>query len=82
MSVESVTINITLENEIIKDITFSGQSDNTTSKGYQDIFSSNYKNLVVGKKVSDLYISRVSGSSLTPGGFNAALEQVKNSARI
>ena len=35
---------------------------------------------VVGKALDDLNVSRVAGSSLTSGGFNAAVDDIKEQA--
>jgi hypothetical protein len=35
---------------------------------------------VVGKSLDDIKVSKVAGSSLTSGGFNKAIEQIKTDA--
>jgi hypothetical protein len=35
---------------------------------------------VVGKDIDEISVSRVAGSSLTSGGFNDAIEQIKAEA--
>jgi uncharacterized protein with FMN-binding domain len=48
---------------------------------YTNRFISGINKLVVGKKLSDVNVSRVSGASLTPIGFNNALDTIKNDAK-
>lgn len=51
-----------------------------TSAQFQKEFINNYKQYVTGKSISDLKLSKVSGSSLTGTGFNAAVEKIKQQA--
>jgi uncharacterized protein with FMN-binding domain len=78
---ERVTVNLTLEGNIVKDIQFTGHTTSSTSKQYQGFFQNNFKALVVGKKIDDVKLSVVSGSSLTSGGFNQAITKIKEQAK-
>jgi hypothetical protein len=40
-----------------------------------------YKQYVVGKKIDEVQLTKVSGSSLTPQGFNDALAKIKAEAK-
>lgn len=79
---EQITVTLTLKSGVVADssVTFS-QTRERESKQYQSQFASGYSQLVVGKKIDEINLSRVSGSSLTPLGFNAALEQIKAQAK-
>jgi uncharacterized protein with FMN-binding domain len=77
---EHVTVTVTLKDGVITDTVFAGTSPVGKSQRYMDTFSSDYKPLVVGKKLSDVQLTKVSGSSLTPIGFNNALEKIKQQA--
>jgi hypothetical protein len=79
---EKVNITIKVEKDIIVEANFTGITDNPTSKQYQNIFSSNYKSLVIGKNIDSVNLSKVSGSSLTSSGFNEALAEIKNQSKI
>jgi hypothetical protein len=46
----------------------------------QTDFAANYKTQVIGKKIEGLELSKISGSSLTPKGFNDALEKIRSQA--
>ncbi len=56
-------------------------TSNRESQEYQQKFISGYKSQVVGKKITDVQLSRVSGSSLTSKGFNDAIAQIEKKAQ-
>ena len=76
-----IAVTLTISNDVITDATVSSVSGDRTSLRYQSRFISGFKQYVVGQKVSSVNLSRVSGSSLTPEGFNAALAQIKAQAK-
>jgi hypothetical protein len=45
------------------------------------MFVSGYKQYVVGKNIASIHLDRVSGSSLTGAGFNAALARIEIEAK-
>jgi len=77
---DHVTVSLTLKDDIVTSATVTAVGDNT-SRRYQSMFISSYTPYVVGKDVSTLKLSKVSGSSLTSMGFNAAVEQIKAQAK-
>ena len=78
---ESINVSVTLKDGAITDTSATTQAASGTSQQYQSEFVNNYKTLVVGKSINDVNLSRVAGSSLTSGGFNQAIEQIKADAR-
>lgn len=48
---------------------------------YTERFISGINSIVVGKNIDEVKVSRVSGASLTPVGFNNALTTIKNDAK-
>ena len=50
------------------------------SKTRQTDFAANYKSFVEGKNIDEVSLTKVSGSSLSPKGFNDAVEQIKEQA--
>lgn len=78
---DSITIQVAVKDGIITDT--SAQSGSTTreSSEYQTDFIAAYKSRVVGKKLSDIKLSRLSGSSLTPIGFNLAIDKIRLQAQ-
>jgi uncharacterized protein with FMN-binding domain len=77
---EEVGVNVTLANGIIEDVEVEQMAKAPVSKTMQADFAANYKTEVVGKNIDDVNLGKVSGSSLTPKGFNDALEQIKTEA--
>ena len=78
---ESINITLTLKDDVITDAQFVSNATFPQSKQFQAIFGANYKTLVVGKKIQDVNLTKVSGSSLTPKGFNDAVAKIKVSAQ-
>jgi hypothetical protein len=71
----SVDITVTVTNDVVTDITtrYDGK-DSGFSNGHQERFDAAYKSQVIGKKLSDISLSRVGGASLTTNGFNDAIK--------
>lgn len=78
---ESITLTVTLAKGVITATSAEGSGGNGNTIEYQGKFIAGYKDLVVGKKVDEVSLSRVSGSSLTSQGFNKALDAIKKDAQ-
>jgi hypothetical protein len=78
---ESITLTVTLKNDTITDTTAKVSATSRESKEYAVNFANNYKQLVVGKKINAVKLSRVSGSSLTSQGFNDAILQIESQSK-
>jgi len=76
----AINVSVTLVNDIITDANVTSASGGRTSVRYQDKFIAGYKQYVVGKNIADVQLSKVSGSSLTPEGFNNAIATIKAQA--
>lgn len=79
---EKVKITVTIKDNKITDTKFEGTPAFAMSQRYMDMFSQNYQAMVVGKNVNEVKLDKVSGSSLTPMGFNNALEKIKQEAGV
>lgn len=77
---QTVTVKLTLADDKVTAVTVTGHATDPTAKGYQAQFVSGISAEVVGKDIDTINVSRVSGSSLTSGGFNAALKAIKADA--
>ncbi|MGB4758809.1 MAG: hypothetical protein WBP26_02015 [Candidatus Saccharimonadales bacterium] len=77
---ESVIVSVTLKDNVVTATSATGSGKDRDSRQYQSRFINGYKTLVVGKKISDIQLSQVSGSSLTSSGFNKALDQIEQQA--
>lgn len=78
---ESITITVTLANGVITATSAEGSGGSGNTIEYQGKFIGGYRDQVVGKKIDDVSLSRVSGSSLTSQGFNKALDAIKKDAQ-
>lgn len=79
---ESIKVTVTLKNGIITDSSVIGEASDHTSKRYQNMFISGFKQYVIGKSIDQVSLNKVSGSSLTPDGFNNAIAKIKNQAAV
>jgi hypothetical protein len=79
---ESITITITLKDGIITDSAFEGIPKATMSARFMAMFDKGYKELIVGKNIDEVNLTKVSGSSRTPIGFNDALAKIKAQAKM
>jgi uncharacterized protein with FMN-binding domain len=78
---EELEVLITLKDGIITDAEVESKATRPNSVKFQGLFVSGYKPLVVGKSIDDVQLTKVSGSSLSPQGFNEALSEIKEQAR-
>ncbi|HEU5114669.1 MAG TPA: hypothetical protein VFT82_02800 [Candidatus Paceibacterota bacterium] len=78
---ESIGVSLTLKSGVVTAATVTRGANDSWSERYQSMFISGYKAYVVGKNIDTINLDRVSGSSLTPKGFNAALTQIKSEAK-
>ena len=77
---EEVVVELTLEGDIVTAVTVTPQATDGNAKQFQTAFAGGIEAEVVGKDIDTLQVSRVGGSSLTSGGFNDAVEQIKAEA--
>jgi len=77
---ETISISLTLTGDVITAATAEGEASGGPSSQYQGEFEENFAALIVGKDIDDVSLDKVAGSSLTSGGFNAAVETIKSDA--
>lgn len=76
-----VDVEITLgDGGVVDDVTVTPKASGT-SRQYQEEFAGGIADEIVGKNIDDLDVGKVAGSSLTSGGFNQALDQIKSEAQ-
>lgn len=78
---DSLGVTVTLSKDVVTSVSLDLQPGDRTSARYMDSFASGYESLVVGKNIANLKLTKVSGASLTPIGFNNAISQIKAKAR-
>lgn len=80
---ESVDVDVTIDADgTITDVAVEGSADGGNSQQFQEQFASGIADVVVGEPIDELSVSRVSGSSLTSNGFNAAIEDIIEQAQV
>jgi major membrane immunogen (membrane-anchored lipoprotein) len=78
---ESVGVSLTLADGKVTAVTVTPKATDSNSVRFQGEFQDGISSEVVGKGLDELEVSKVSGSSLTSGGFNAAVETIKAEAQ-
>ena len=78
---EEIAVSFTIADGVITEAEVTPKAMNPISKNFQTMFAANYKQQVIGKKIEEVNLTKVSGSSLTPKGFNDALTQIKIQAQ-
>jgi uncharacterized protein with FMN-binding domain len=76
----SITVTVSLEDNVITNVKVTPHATNTTSLDLQERFADAVPNVVVGKRIDDVKVGRLAGSSGTPDGFNNAIQQIKEQA--
>jgi uncharacterized protein with FMN-binding domain len=79
-SVETIVVTVTLDDDVITAVDVTGDPQKSESKEYQGRFIGGIADVVVGKSIDEISVSRVAGSSLTSGGFNQAIDAIKSEA--
>lgn len=77
---EEIGVSVTIENNVITEASVEVMAERPISVEKQTDFSENFQPFVVGKPISEVTLTKVSGASLTPQGFNDAVEQIKQQA--
>jgi len=78
---EQIKVVLDLRDGIVIDVQLDPLAERPTSVFFQRRFESAYKELVVGKSIDEVSLDVVAGSSLTPIGFNDALQKIRDMAR-
>ncbi|MBD8219841.1 hypothetical protein IFU40_14490 [Microbacterium sp. CFBP 13617] len=80
-SVETIDVTLVLAGDTVTDVTVTGDPQAAESQRYQGEFIGGIKDEVVGKKLDEISVSKVAGSSLTSGGFMKAVDTIKTEAK-
>jgi len=80
-SVETVDVTLTIAGDTVTAVEVTGDPQASESKRYQSEFIGGIQAEVVGKKLDEISVSKVAGSSLTSGGFNKAVDTIKTEAK-
>ena len=78
---EEIGVSLILKDGVISEITVEPKATRPMSMKMQGMFSGNYKPMVIGKNIDEVTLDKVSGSSLSPKGFNDAITKIKEQAK-
>ena len=78
---EKINVSLVLKDDVIVDATVKSLATLPASVNWQGKFVSGVKEQVVGKKLSEVNLTKVSGSSLTPKGWNDAVAKIQVQAK-
>lgn len=78
---EELGVTLILASGVVVDSQVEVKATRPISKERQQDFADNYKDMVVGKSIDEISLVKVSGSSLSPKGFNDAVEKIKTQAQ-
>lgn len=79
-TVETISVTLTLEEGVVTDVEVTGDPQAPETEQYQGQFIDGIADEVEGRSIDEIDVDRVAGSSLTSGGFNAALEDIREQA--
>ena len=77
---ETVDVTVTLEGGVITDVQVVGNATDPEAQQHQGEFIGGIAAVVVGQPIDAIQVSKVAGSSLTSGGFNKAIDEIKAEA--
>jgi len=78
---ETVGVELTLAGGAVTGVKITPHPTNPNTRKFQGEFAGGIQSQIVGKKLDEIKVSKVAGSSLTSGGFNQAVEKIKSEAR-
>ena len=78
---ETVGVTLTLAGGAVSDVKITQHPSNPNTRKFQGEFAGGIQSQIVGKKLDEIKVSKVAGSSLTSGGFNQAVEKIKSEAQ-
>ncbi|WP_419702877.1 hypothetical protein [Promicromonospora sp. NFX87] len=77
---ETVGVELTIADGVVTAVTVTPEATDGTSAQYQEQFAAGIADEVVGVALDELDVDKVAGSSLTSGGFEAAVAQIAEQA--
>ncbi len=79
-TVEKISVTLTLADGVVTDVEVKGDPQAPETEKFQGQFVAGIAEVVEGVPIDELKVDKVAGSSLTSGGFNQALETIKEEA--
>ncbi|MFB7251648.1 FMN-binding protein [Microbacterium sp. NPDC056234] len=79
-TVETISVTLTLEGGTVTEVEVVGDPQAPETEQFQGQFIDGIDEEVVGVSIDEIDVDRVAGSSLTSGGFNTAVDDIKEQA--
>ena len=79
-TVETISVTLALADGVVTEVEVTGDPQAPETEQFQGQFIDGIGEEVVGVAIDDIEVSRVAGSSLTSGGFNEAIEDIREQA--
>jgi FAD:protein FMN transferase len=76
-----ITVTATLKNNVVTAVEVTPHATDPTSLDYQRRFAAAVPKVVVGKRIDEVNVGRLAGSSGTPNGFNAAIQRIEQQSQ-
>jgi uncharacterized protein with FMN-binding domain len=77
---ERIDVELLLRDDVITSVTVTPHAYDRNAARFQEQFVGQIVDAVLGEDIDKLAVQRVAGSSLTSGGFNTALAEIKTQA--
>lgn len=77
----AVDVTLTLKKNVVSAVKVVPKAENATAQSYESRFASGISAQVVGRRLDELDVTKVSGSSLTSQGFDRAVEAIAARAK-
>jgi uncharacterized protein with FMN-binding domain len=77
----AVDVTLTLKKNVVAGVEVVPKAENSTAQSYESRFASGVSSQVVGRRLDELNVTKVSGSSLTSQGFDRAVEAIAARAK-
>ena len=77
---EQIGVTLTLKDDVVTSVIIDNKAAGVSAR-WVDRFTSGINTVVVGKKLNEVNVGSVSGSSLTPIGFMEAVSKIKSQAK-
>lgn len=79
-TIETVSVTLTISDGVVEAVEVEGDPQAPETTKYQGEFIGGIAEVAVGVPLDELQVDRVAGSSLTSGGFNEAVQTIKEQA--
>ena len=76
----SITVSLTLQKRVVTSVKVEPRATDPASLDLQRRFAAAVPAVVVGKRIDEVRVGRLAGSSGTPQGFNDAIRRIKQQA--